>query len=82
MKKALTYIVSAIVDDPKVVSITEEENEGVINFTVTVAKEDMGKIIGKNGKVIKAIRNVVKIPAIKQDKKSYSSLSENPQSQV
>lgn len=79
MKKALDYIVSSIVDDPKQVKITEEETDGVINFTVTVAKEDMGKIIGKNGKVIKAIRNVVKIPAIKQGKKIYISLSENPQ---
>jgi predicted RNA-binding protein YlqC (UPF0109 family) len=82
MKKALSYIVSAIVDDPKQVKITEEETDGVINFTVTVAKEDMGKIIGKNGKVIKAIRNVVKIPAIKLEKKIYISLSENPQPQV
>lgn len=82
MKKALSYIVSAIVDDPKQVEITEEETDGVINFTVTVAKEDMGKIIGKNGKVIKAIRNVVKIPAIKLEKKIYISLSENPKPQV
>ena len=82
MKKALSYIISAIVDDPKQVLITEEETDGVVNFTVTVAKEDMGKIIGKNGKVIKAIRNVVKIPAIKLEKKIYISLSENPQPQV
>lgn len=78
MKKALSYIVSSIVDDPKQVQMTEEEVDGVINFTVTVAKEDMGKIIGKNGKVIRAIRNVAKIPAIKQGKKIYISLSENP----
>ncbi len=79
MKDALSYIITSIVDDPKQVEISEEETEGVINFTVTVAKEDMGKIIGKNGKVIKAIRNVVKIPAIKQGKKIYISLAENPQ---
>ena len=79
MKKALSYIISSIVDDPKKVEISEEEVDGVINFTVTVAKEDMGKIIGKNGKVIKAIRNAVKIPAIKQGKKIYISLLENPQ---
>ena len=79
MKDALTYIVSKIVEDPKQVEITEEENEGVINYTVKVANEDMGRIIGKNGKVIKAIRNVVKIPAIKQGKKIYISLSETPQ---
>lgn len=79
MKDALNYIVSQIVEDPKQVEITEEEQEGVINFTVKVAKEDMGKIIGKNGKVIKAIRNVVKILAIKQGKKIYISLAEVPQ---
>jgi len=82
MKKALSYIVSAIVDDPKQVKITEEKADEVINFTVTVAKEDMGKIIGKSGKVIKAIRNVVKIPAIKLGKRIYISLSENPKPQV
>jgi predicted RNA-binding protein YlqC (UPF0109 family) len=82
MKKALSYIVSAIVDDPKQVKITEEETDGIINFMITVAKEDMGKIIGKNGKVIKGIRNVIKIPAIKQGKKIYISLSENPQTQA
>ncbi len=79
MKDALSYIISSIVDDPKQVEISEEETDGVINYTVTVAKEDMGKIIGKNGKVIKSIRNVVKIPAIKQGKKIYISLAENPQ---
>jgi predicted RNA-binding protein YlqC (UPF0109 family) len=79
MKKALSYIISSIVDEPEKVEITETENEGVTNFTVSVAKEDMGKIIGKGGKVIKSVRNVVKIPAIKQNKKIYISLSENPQ---
>ena len=79
MKKALSYIVSSIVDDPKKVEISEEEKDGVTNFTVSVAKEDMGKIIGKGGKVIKAIRNLIKISAIKQGKKIYISLLENPQ---
>ena len=79
MKDALTYIVTSIVDNPKEVEVTEEDNEGVLNFTVKVAKDDMGKIIGKNGKVIKAIRNVVKIPAIKQGRKIYISLPETPQ---
>lgn len=81
MKKALDYIISNIVDEPKKVEITEEEKDGIINFTITVAKEDMGKVIGKNGKVIKAIRNVIKIPAIKQGKKIYITLAEEPQQQ-
>lgn len=78
MKKTLFLIVSSIVEDPKKVEIKEEEQNGIVNFTITVDKNDMGKIIGKNGRVIKAIRNVMKIPAIKQGRKIYISLAENP----
>lgn len=77
MKKALEYIVFQIVDDPEKVKIDEQEDRGMINFTITVAPSDMGKIIGKNGKIIRAIRNVIKIPAIKQNNKINISLSEN-----
>ena len=76
MKKALEYIVLSIVDKPEEVKIDEEETDGIINFTVQVADEDMGKIIGKNGKIIRAIRNVIKIPAIKQNKKINVTLAE------
>ena len=76
MKKALEYIVSQIVDDPKKVEITQLEENGMINFTIKVADSDMGRIIGKNGKVIRAIRNVVKIAAIKQNKKINIALTE------
>jgi predicted RNA-binding protein YlqC (UPF0109 family) len=78
MKDTLLFIITSIVEKPDKVSVTEEEADGVINFTVTVDKEDMGKIIGKGGKVIKAIRNVLKIPAIKNNKKIFISLSEIP----
>lgn len=79
MKDTLTYIISSIVEKPEAVEVKTEENDGVLNFIITVDKEDMGRIIGKQGKVIKSIRNVMKIPAIKQGKKIYISLSENPQ---
>lgn len=79
MKDTLLYIISSIVENPDKVEIKEEDNEGVMNYTVTVAKEDMGKIIGKNGKVIKAIRTIMKIPAIKNNKRIYISLTEIPQ---
>lgn len=77
MKKALEYIVSSIVDNPEKVEIAEEEQAGIITFTIKVATEDMGKIIGKNGKIIRAIRNVIKIPAIKQNKKINVTLFES-----
>lgn len=66
MKETLEYIISSIVDDPKQVAIKEEDIEGTRQFTITVAQEDIGKVIGKEGKIIRAIRNVMKIPATKQ----------------
>ncbi len=79
MKDILKFIIASIVENPKKIEIKEEENEGVINYDVTVAKEDMGKIIGKNGKIIKSIRNVMRIPALKQGKKIFIQLTEKPQ---
>jgi hypothetical protein len=77
MKKALEYILSQIVENPEEIKIDEQEDQGIINFTISVAPADMGKVIGKNGKVIRAIRNVVKIAAIKQNKKINIALSES-----
>ncbi len=76
MKKALEYIVTSIADKEDKVQIEEQEQNGIINFTIKVDKDDMGKVIGKNGRVIKAIRSVMKIPAIKQNKKIYINLLE------
>ena len=76
MKKALEFIVAQIVDDPEKVEISETEENEMINFAIKVAATDMGKIIGKNGKVIRAIRNVIKIAAIKQNKKINIALTE------
>lgn len=77
MKDALLYIISSIVERPKSVKLEEEEKDGIIYFTISLAKEDMGKVIGKEGRVIRAIRNVMKIPAIKQGKRINISLSES-----
>lgn len=77
MKQTLHYIITNIVEKPEDVLINEEETDEVINFTISVAKEDMGKVIGKEGKVIRAIRNVLKIPAIKQGKRINISLADS-----
>ncbi|MGA2911501.1 MAG: KH domain-containing protein [Candidatus Levyibacteriota bacterium] len=82
MKDTLLSIVTAIVDNPDRIDIKEEEVEGVTNFIITVAPEDMGKIIGKGGKVIRAIRSVMKIPAIKNNQRIYISLAEVPQTEA
>lgn len=76
MKDTLHFIVSAIVDNSDAVAIEEKEEEGILNFIVTVAPEDMGKIIGKEGKVIRSVRNIMKIKAMKFDKRIKISLAE------
>lgn len=77
MKDILSYIISNIVEFPEKAAVDETEENDSINFTITVAQEDMGKVIGKSGRMIKAIRNVMKIPAIKQGKRINISLQEN-----
>jgi predicted RNA-binding protein YlqC (UPF0109 family) len=79
MKDTLHYIISAIVDDSDAVKIEEKEEDGILNLIVTVAKDDMGKIIGKEGKVIRSIRNIMKIKAMKHDLRINISLAEIPQ---
>lgn len=76
MKDILEYIVTSLVDNPDAVVIAEEDVEGVVTFTITPDKEDMGKLIGKGGKVIRAIRNLMKIPAMKESKKVQVQLAE------
>jgi uncharacterized protein len=79
MKDTLHYIITAIVDNPDAVTIEERDEEGTLNLIVTVAKEDMGKVIGKEGKVIRSIRNIMKIKAMKHDIRINVSLAETSQ---
>ena len=79
MKKALTLVVSSIVDNPKKVKIQEEDQDDIVQLIISVHPEDMGKIIGKEGKVIRSIRNVMKIPAIKLGKRINISLIDESQ---
>lgn len=76
MKDTLSFLITSIVDKPEAVQIDETTEEGVINFVIHVDKEDIGKIIGKEGKVIRAIRNSMKIPAIKQNKRIHITVGE------
>ena len=65
MKKLLEFIIQNIVDNPKEISIKEEKTNGQTNFSLKVAPDDMGKVIGKKGKIIKSIRQLLKVKAFK-----------------
>ena len=69
MKELLTLVIKNLVDTPDEVLITEKENEKSISYEVKVAKSDMGKVIGKKGKMAKSIRTVMKAVATKEHKK-------------
>jgi predicted RNA-binding protein YlqC (UPF0109 family) len=76
MKDTLHQLITSLVENADDVVITETEEDGIVSFTIQVHPSDMGRIIGKNGKVIRSIRNVMKIPAIKQNKRIDISLAE------
>ncbi|MFH1566226.1 MAG: KH domain-containing protein [bacterium] len=68
MNKALEYIVKNIVKNPKDVTVKQEDIDNITRLQVTANKEDMGTIIGKQGRVIKAIKELIKVKAIKENK--------------
>jgi predicted RNA-binding protein YlqC (UPF0109 family) len=65
MKEFIEYILNQIVSQPDKVSVSETEENGFVTYVVEVADEDMGLVIGKQGKTIKSIRSIVKAKAIK-----------------
>lgn len=69
MKELVEVITKALVDDPDSVVVTERQDGRTTVVEVHVAESDMGKVIGKQGRIAKAIRSVVKAAAAKEDKK-------------
>ena len=69
MKELVEVIAKALVDHPEEVVVTEKEDGKALVIEVKVAESDMGKVIGKQGRIAKAIRSVVKAAAAKEDKK-------------
>ena len=69
MKELVEVIAKALVDDPDSVAVSERQDGRTTVIEVRVADSDMGKVIGKQGRIAKAIRSVVKAAAAKDDKK-------------
>ena len=69
MRELVEVMAKALVDNPDQVVVTEKETDGEVLIELTVAPSDMGKVIGRQGRIAKAIRAVVKAVSTKTDKK-------------
>ena len=69
MKELLEKIAKSLVDEPDRVEVEQVESERLIILQLRVASDDMGKVIGKQGRIAKAIRTVVNAASIKEDKR-------------
>jgi hypothetical protein len=77
MREFVEYIVKKIVDDPDQVQVQEVKAERVILLEIRVAKEDMGKVIGKGGRVANALRTIVGAAAAKLKKRVMVEILED-----
>jgi len=76
MKELITYIAKALVDKPEEVSVTEIEGEQTSVIELKVAKEDLGKVIGKQGRTARAMRTILSAASTKIRKRSVLEIIE------
>ena len=69
MTELLEFLVRALVEDPGAVVVEEIEEEGDLVYEVTVADDDLGRVIGKGGRVANAIRTIAKAAAVRIDRR-------------
>ena len=67
MKELVEYIVKSIATYPDEVKVNQEEDDGRVILRLEVAPDDKGRVIGRQGRVVQAIRSLVRVAAVKQD---------------
>ncbi|UCC66036.1 MAG: KH domain-containing protein [Deltaproteobacteria bacterium] len=76
MKELIEYIAKALVDNPDAVKVTEIEGEKTSVIELSVAKEDLGKVIGKQGRTARAIRTILSAASTKDNKRAVLEIIE------
>ncbi len=76
MKTLIEYIAKSLVEDPDAVEVTEIRHGNSVNLVLKVGKEDMGRIIGKNGRVANAIRILLRVAATREGKRATLDVAE------
>lgn len=70
MKELIEFIAKSIVDDPTEVQVDERSSRDFVRVELSVAKEDMGRVIGRNGRIANAMRALLRAKASRQDKRA------------
>ncbi|RUM35868.1 MAG: RNA-binding protein [Desulfobulbus sp.] len=76
MKDLIAFIATHLVDEPDAVDTLEREEDGTVTVELRVAKEDLGKVIGKQGRTARAMRAVLAAVSAKEDKRSRLEILE------
>jgi len=76
LKELVTYVAQSLVDNPEAVQITEVEGEHTSVLELRVAKEDLGKVIGKQGRTARAIRTILAAASSKAKKRTVLEILE------
>lgn len=71
MKDVLIYLINALIDEPGAAKLSMNEDGNVVRFRLTVGLPDRGKIIGKEGRVVKSIRTILQASAARSGKKVF-----------
>jgi len=76
MQELVSYIAKSLVDNPDVVTVTMSEENDTVTIGLAVAKEDLGKVIGKQGRTARAMRSLLAVTAGKENKRSRLDILE------
>lgn len=76
MKELIEYIATSLVEDPTQVRVRQERAGGKVRFELWVAKEDMGRVIGKSGRVANAMRILLRVAAAREGKQATLDVME------
>jgi predicted RNA-binding protein YlqC (UPF0109 family) len=69
LEDLLLFLARSLVDEPEKVEVSGQETESRVDLTLHVAQKDMGKVIGRGGRIVKAIRTVMKASSVKANKR-------------
>ena len=76
MAELLAYLARELVDDPDAVRVEEEEREGALVLVLHVAADDVGKVIGRQGRIARALRTLIRASAVREPRRVFVEIAD------